>query len=144
MNLDPNPGLMRPSLVLFLLSSLPLGFYREFSCPGYFTPSFLPSLPRPLPTPCLHSVPVNLSILQGRGPRLGVQGMKCQRAQSKDDTLSVTISLFHARDVQSLLGVEIGKPTSNASKETKEERETTYQSALDPKHTKPWLSRAAS
>lgn len=65
--------------------------------------------------------------------------MRCQRAQSKDDILSVTISLFHARDVQSLLGVEIGKPTSNASKETEEGRETTYQSALDPKPTNPHL-----
>lgn len=37
----------------------------------------------------------------------------------KDDTLSATVSLFHAGDSQSLLGVEMGKATSNVSRKTK-------------------------
>ena len=42
-----------------------------------------------------------------------------ERAQSKDDTLSATVSLFPAGDSQSLLGVEMGKATSNVSRKTK-------------------------
>lgn len=42
-----------------------------------------------------------------------------KRAQSKDDTLSATVSLFPTGDSQSLLGVEMGKATSNVSRKTK-------------------------
>lgn len=61
--------------------------------------------------------------------------MKLKR--HKDDTLSATVSLFHAGDSQSLLGMEIGKPTSNISKKTKEEREAIDQRASDPEPTNP-------
>lgn len=42
-----------------------------------------------------------------------------KRAQSKDDTLSATVSLFPTGDSQSLVGVEMGKATSNVSRKTK-------------------------
>ena len=43
---DPNLSLMLSSL-----ASLSLGFYREFSSPGYFTHSLSPSLPGLCPPP---------------------------------------------------------------------------------------------
>lgn len=60
-----------------------------------------------------------------------------ERAQSKDDTVSATVSLLPTGDSQSLLGVEMGKATSNVSTKTKEETEAVDQSALDPKPTNP-------
>lgn len=60
-----------------------------------------------------------------------------ERAQGKDDTLSATVSLLPTGDSQSLLGVEMGKATSNVSRKTKEETEAVDQSALDSKPTNP-------
>ena len=86
---------------------------------------------------CLRGV-VGTSSRAGLGLHLGWSFKESEeRAQSKDDTLSATVSLFHAGDSQSLLGMEIGKPTSNISKKTKEEREAIDQRASDPEPTNP-------
>ena len=68
---------------------------------------------------CLRGV-VGTSSRAGLGLHLGWSFKESEeRAQSKDDTLSATVSLFPAGDSQSLLGVEMGKATSNVSRKTK-------------------------
>lgn len=126
----PNPDLLRPSPVLCLLPSLSLGFYREFSCPVFFTPSshFL-SWTTAYSLPSLGAGEPLCPVGKRAKGTPGVQGMKCRKAQSKDDILSANgQSLpckkdFHASPCPSLRRLDISKPARNVSQKTKEERE---------------------